>query len=177
VLHRAAVAEEPQRGSSIVVLVRRQAKEEKLKSLWRKTHVVESSRPAVESNRRRETKAETLLSPRGFFFGTVPSGKKVMDRDAIEYTRQHYDAHANKMSMAEVQGDQGREKRERAGESPLRSTNGLDDVRPHPPPLASPSRPHPTNAPHRGTNRPCAPARREPPSPSSSTTTASSESS
>lgn len=25
-----------------------------------------------------------------------------MDRDAIEYTRQHYDAHANKMSTVEV---------------------------------------------------------------------------
>ena len=32
-----------------------------------------------------------------------------MDRDAIEYTRQHYDAHANKLSTAEVQRDQGRE--------------------------------------------------------------------
>lgn len=28
--------------------------------------------------------------------------QKTMDREAIEYTRQHYDAHANKMSTAEV---------------------------------------------------------------------------
>lgn len=33
----------------------------------------------------------------------------VMDRDAIEYTRQHYDAHANKLSTAEVQRDQENE--------------------------------------------------------------------
>ncbi len=37
-----------------------------------------------------------------------------MDREAIEYTRQHYDAHANKMSAAEVPetGEKERETRD-----------------------------------------------------------------
>ena len=40
-----------------------------------------------------------------------------MDRDAIEYTRQHYDAHANTLTPAEVRGEEGaeREGREQKG--------------------------------------------------------------